>query len=488
MLKPMKTSNEKSIWCPHCGARLQIISPKPWKLVVITVAYIAPSLLIFSLLALNGAFLLLGIGAVGIVVIAVVGEVVQGIWVYSRGSLAPADPSAVGWRPRFTLRTALLLLMTISTSFAMVKAQEPWRVEHVLRGHAGLSARQTSFSPDGKLAMTVGETDKTVRIWETMTGRCLQVLESSAGHAQRAYFSPDGKGLAILRDDNAISIWNSEDGKARELQVALEFASAALQFSRDSRRLLVFDPGGIYVWQVSTGRKMLVSSPRNFKRGRWYGPPVQIRGPGGEWVLAFDSTKATVINVETGASTSITPKLSDGFKWARLSDDGTRVVTISQKSIQLWNARTGAKIVDLMKGEGAMIVDGQGQVIVRHDDWKFRLFNLKTGQPVPGVGAPELEELWRRWRLQYFAFPSNRNYTPDGRRRIRSYHRPKPVSPAIFYLHHPRGWRGNFYLPEFYVCVLLLVALLWSTIRDQRMGRSRRKRTRNERPETQVEK
>ena len=62
-----------------------------------------------------------------------------------------------------------------------------------------------AFHPDGKRVAT-GSHDKTVKIWDLMTGRELLTLSGHAYSVTSVAFSPDGKRLAsasIPKDDAA---------------------------------------------------------------------------------------------------------------------------------------------------------------------------------------------------------------------------------------------------------------------------------------------
>jgi WD40 repeat protein len=52
-----------------------------------------------------------------------------------------------------------------------------------------------------------GGWDKTIRLWDVATGRCLEVLE---GHARPVYaiaFSSDGHWLASGSEDQTVKLW-----------------------------------------------------------------------------------------------------------------------------------------------------------------------------------------------------------------------------------------------------------------------------------------
>jgi WD40 repeat protein len=88
---------------------------------------------------------------------------------------------------------AALTVIVLTSSSACAQDAQP---RAVLIGHKD-EVSDVVFSPDGKTLASVGNSDETLRLWDTATGaeRAVFSKKSQIGHVA---FSPDGKTLAAI--------------------------------------------------------------------------------------------------------------------------------------------------------------------------------------------------------------------------------------------------------------------------------------------------
>ena len=105
-----------------------------------------------------------------------------------------------------------ILLATMATA-----GEEPAlsaRILATLRGHTEIVST-VAFSPDGKQILT-GSFDKTLRLWETATGKEIKTFDGPAGHHDLVLsvaFRPDGHILASGSADKTAKLWDHRQGR-----------------------------------------------------------------------------------------------------------------------------------------------------------------------------------------------------------------------------------------------------------------------------------
>ncbi len=121
------------------------------------------------------------------------------------------------------------------------------------KGHTG-AVLSVAWSPDGQQLATCS-TDKTVRVWDTPTGRCTNTLQAHTGAVWSVAWSPDGQQLATGSDDNTVRVWDTTTGRCTNTLQGHTGAVLSVAWSPDGQQLATSSTDNtVRVWDTTTGR------------------------------------------------------------------------------------------------------------------------------------------------------------------------------------------------------------------------------------------
>jgi WD40 repeat protein len=123
---------------------------------------------------------------------------------------------------------------------------------NTLHGHQSW-VWSVAFSPDGNL-LASGSYDHTTKLWDTNTGTCLHTFERDCtGAVQQVKFSPDGRWLASCGYPHTIQLWDPQTGTHWKPLIGHDYRVWSMVWLANERLVSGGEDGTICLWDIQTG-------------------------------------------------------------------------------------------------------------------------------------------------------------------------------------------------------------------------------------------
>jgi WD40 repeat protein len=258
------------------------------------------------------------------------------------------------------------------------------------------------FSHDGSLAYTGAQSGDHWGLFDVRRGR-IRSPHPQTGTTNGVAWTPDGKAIAIARDDGRVRVVDPATGTKLATFAGHHGPALAAAFSPDGRSVVVGSADGTaVVWDVATIRLL--------------GRPLAAGGP--VYGVAFSPNGKTLAVADTGGTLTLydvatqrplyTYKANQSLIRVAFSPNGETLAVASENGALLIDAATGRPLGEPLAGHSATVDDvvfsGNGSTLATASlDGTIILYDVASRQP---IGDP-LDA--------GYGLAGDMSFTPDGR-------------------------------------------------------------------------
>ena len=244
---------------------------------------------------------------------------------------------------------------------------------NTLGGHANW-VTGVSFISNGKILASASG-DKTVKLWDTATGKLIQTLTGHTNWVTGVSFISDGKILASASRDRTVKLWDTQTGKLIKTLTGHTEWVTGVSFSRNGKMLAsASGDKTVKLWDTATGTEI---KPLSGHIDWVYGVSFSRNGK----MLASASSDNTVKLWDTATGKQI--KTLTGHTYSvngvSFSPDGKMLASASgDKKVKLWDTQTGKEI----------------KTLAGHTEWVHGVSFSPDGKMLASASRDNTVKLW----------------------------------------------------------------------------------------------
>ena len=219
---------------------------------------------------------------------------------------------------------------------------------------------QAKFSPDGKAIVTFGGKDHTVRLWDTTSGKELQVFAGHEDSIRSAGFSPDGRAIITASYDGTVRLWNTKTGK-QILTLPVHNPNVEAEFSPDGKNILISTliPDSVQLRDAATAKQRFTLGRHNdsilFGEFSLNGQIILTKEGDGDRAHLWDASSGEQLNILHEVK---------AYRYhMHFSPDGRTIITTDDTGIKV-RGKPGIRLWDVVTGKQLRVIHLEGELVV----------------------------------------------------------------------------------------------------------------------------
>jgi WD40 repeat protein/GTPase SAR1 family protein len=246
----------------------------------------------------------------------------------------------------------------------------------ILRGHEG-EITSVTVTPDGRVVS--GSVDKSLRLWDLETSRCLRAFQGHTDHVLGVAVTLDGEQALSASADHTVRLWELATGCCLNTFQGHVGEVWCVAVTRDGRRVVSgSSDNSVRLWDLETGHCLAT-----FEGHTDTVRSVVVTPDCRRLVSASTDKSVRVWDLEAVRCIRVFEDQTGRFASVVVTPDGRRVVSgSSDNTVRLWDLETGHCLATFEGHTDAVrsvVVTPDGQRLVSGSrDNTVRLWNLET--------------------------------------------------------------------------------------------------------------
>jgi WD40 repeat protein/serine/threonine protein kinase len=249
----------------------------------------------------------------------------------------------------------------------------------------------TAFSPDGR-RLALARNDRLIKVWDIARGQEVSTLYGHRDQVAAVAYSPDGRNLASGGYDKAVIVWDTATSQAVKTLRGHTKGVTSVAYSPDGRRIASGSGDKtIRIWDAATGAEVArLPGHASGVESVTYSPDSRHLASSGQ-----DQT-VKVWELSTGQARLTLPGHAACVTSVVYSPDGRHLASGSwDQTAKIWDADTGREVLTLRGHTGPIDAvryspDGLRLATASHDH-SVKLWDSATGQEILTLRGPNKE-------------------------------------------------------------------------------------------------